>query len=338
MTTTRLNTAESIGERRKFLLGAGLAFALAALTPGSLAAQDFPNKPVRLLVGFAAGGPSDLLARIVAQKLSDHWKQPVVVENRVGAAGTVAAAVVARAAPDGYTLAFAGSTTFIGYELLNPSKVPYKTLEAFEPVCLVADQTMVMSTRTDLGVKTVQEFVAMAKSKPGAMNFGMSGFGSPPHLNMELFKQGAGIDLLTVPFAGSAPSAQALLSGTIDAMMDGPQGSINIAKDGKTRIIAVADDKRLAELPDVPTFKELGYDAQVKSWYALLAPKGTPRAVIDKIDADARQVLGDEAVLEMITRSGFKRNLLDSKDFGTMLREQTAKVAALIKSANIKAE
>ena len=313
--------------------------AAAAVLPGAAAqAQDFPTKPVRLMVGFAAGGPSDILARIVAQRLSDLWKQPVVVENRTGAAGTVAAAAAARAPKDGYTIAFAGSTTFIGYELLNPSKVPYRTLTDFEPVTLVADQTMVMAIRSSLGPRSLTDFVALAKAKPGELNFGMSGFGSPPHLNMELLKLGAGIRMLTIPYAGSAPSGQALLSGTIDAMMDGPQGAINLTKDGRALIVAVASEKRIPELPDVPTFAEQGYDAAVKSWYALLVPKGTPDAVVQKIDQDTRRALEGDEVRNLIARAGFDRNLLDQRAFGTMLKAQHEKIGKLIETANIKAE
>ena len=319
------------------LLQASLGLLVAIGLPClAVAQQTFPDKPVRLFVGFPAGGPSDLLARIVAQKLSPYWKQPVIVENRPGASGTIAAAAVMRSAPDGYALAFGGSTAFVTYELLNPDKAPYKSFEAFEPVTYLADQANVMLVRASLKVNTLQEFVALAKSKPGALNFGSQGVGSPPHLNMELLKRAAGMDILTVPFGGSAPAIQALLGGTIDVIFNDPQSSTSLAKDGLTKLILVTDTKRLPEFPDVPTSRELGYDVAIKSWYAFFAPKGTPKAIVDKIDADTRLVLGTDEVSAVFAQAGFRRNLLDSKSFSALMVEQHAKVGALIKAANIK--
>lgn len=322
--------------RRGFVAG-GLALAVAAAAAPAWGAE-FPVRPVRLVVGFAAGGPSDILARLVAQRLSEVWGQSVIVENRTGAAGTIGGMVVARAAPDGYTLAFGGSTTFVGFELLYPDKVPYHTLKDFAPVGLVAEQTMVLAARSTLGATTLDGFVAMARAQPGKLNFAMSGIGSPPHLNMELLKQEAKIDLVTLPFAGSAPSAQALLTGTADVMMDGPQGVISLANDGRVKILAVASRTRLPELPDTPTLEEKGYPAAVKSWYALLAPRNTPAAIVAKLDADLQKALAGDAVREAMHKAGFERALLDHMQFTAMIQEQQQRLAELIRTANIKPE
>lgn len=319
-------------------MGAAMLIGIAATANIALAeeAADFPSKPVTLLVGYAAGGPSDALARIVAQKLSEKWKQPVVVENRTGASGTIAAAAVARAEPDGYTIAFGGSTTFVGFELLNPDKVAYRTLDDFETVTMIADQAMVFTARADLGVKDIKGFVDMAKAKPGELNFAMSGYGSPPHLNMELLKGKAGIDLLTVPFAGSAPSSQAMLAGTVDVMMDGPLGMSTLAKENKAVMLGVASEERIPQVPDVPTFKEQGYDISVKSWYGMLVPKGTPRAIVDKIDADLRATIGDDDSKMAIEKAGFARVLIAPDDFRKAIEQGQATLKALIDSGAVK--
>jgi tripartite-type tricarboxylate transporter receptor subunit TctC len=326
---------------KSLVLSGAAATLLATLATSSATAQtasDFPNKPVTLLVGYAAGGPSDALARIVGQKLSELWKQPVVVENRTGASGTIAAAAASRAKPDGYTIAFAGSTTFVGFELLDPDKVSYRTLRDFSPITMIADQAMVFTARNDLGAKNIRDFVDLAKAKPGALNFAMSGYGSPPHLNMELLKNKAGIDLLTVPFAGSAPSSQAMLAGTVDVMMDGPLGMGTLAKEGKAIMLGVASKTRIPQLPDLPTFAEQGYDISVKSWYGMLVPKGTPKAIIDKIDADLRIAIGDEATRKVIEQAGFERVLLDPATFEQAIRDGQATLKGLLDSGAIKPE
>lgn len=317
---------------------AGLMIAATASGAWSQDAADFPNKPVTLLVGYAAGGPSDALARIVAQKLSDLWGQPVLVENRTGASGTIAAAAAARAAPDGYTIAFGGSTTFVGFELLNPTKVSYKTLDDFDMITMIADQAMVFTARADLGVKDIKGFVDLAKEKPGALNFAMSGYGSPPHLNMELLKNQAGIDLLTVPFAGSAPSSQAMLAGTVDVMMDGPLGMSTLAKEGKAVMLGVASKERVPQVPDVPTFAEQGYDIAVKSWYGMLVPKGTPKPVIDKIDADLRTAIGDDQTNTTILNAGFNRVLIGPAEFEQAIKDGQATLKKLMDSGAVKPE
>ncbi|MEO3388435.1 tripartite tricarboxylate transporter substrate binding protein [Mesorhizobium sp. CAU 1741] len=327
----------------KLLRGAGLAAAvLAAAFPTIGAAQDeaanFPDRPVTLMVGYAAGGPSDALARIVGQRLSELWGQPVVVENRTGASGTIAAAAVSRAEPDGYTIAFGGSTTFVGFELLNPDQVTYRTLEDFDAITMIADQAMVFTARADLGVSDIKGFVDMAKEKPGELNFAMSGYGSPPHLNMELLKGMAGIDLLTVPFAGSAPSSQAMLAGTVDVMMDGPLGMGTLAKEGKAVMLGVASKERVPQLPDVPTFVEQGYDIAVKSWYGMLVPKGTPQAIIEKIDADLRVAIGDDESRDVILNAGFERVLLDPPTFLQAIKDGQATLKGLMESGAIKPE
>ena len=327
----------------RLLRSAGLAAAVATatLTTGASAqdaAADFPNKPVTLMVGYAAGGPSDALARIVGQKLSEVWGQPVLVENRTGASGTIAAAAVSRAEPDGYTIAFGGSTTFVGFELLNPDKVSYRTLDDFEAITMIAAQAMVFTARADLGVKDIKGFIEMAKAKPGELNFAMSGYGSPPHLNMELLKNEAGIDLLTVPFAGSAPSSQAMLAGTVDVMMDGPLGMSTLAREGKAVMLGVASKERISQIPEVPTFAEQGYDIAVKSWYGMLVPKGTPEAIVKKIDADLRKAIGDEETKTVIEKAGFERVLLDPDTFVQAIKDGQATLKGLMDSGAIKPE
>ena len=271
-----------------------LAFGALASAP-ALAQQSFPSRPVNLVVPFPPGGGTDTGARILAEQLSKRWGQPVVVENKGGAAGQIGADSVAKAKPDGYTLLLGN----IGTQAINPSlyaKLPYDADKAFAPVSLVAELPLAMMVNPALPAKTASEFIALAKSKPGQLSYSSSGSGSAPHLAAEIFKDQTGTFVLHVPYRGGGPAIADLLAGHVQlSFMTVLEASGHI-KGGKLRALAVTGDKRVQALPDVPTLAESvvpGFNAI--SWIGLLAPAGTPPDVVDKIAADVRAVLADDA-------------------------------------------
>jgi tripartite-type tricarboxylate transporter receptor subunit TctC len=270
-----------------------------------LAAQDYPSKPIRIVSGFAAGGAADLVGRIVGQQLSTAMKQPVIVENRVGASGIIASEFVARSAPDGYTLLVGSMTT----HALAPSiqkKLPYDVVKDFAPVALIGHVPLVMSVGPAMPATSLADFVALAKAAPGKYTFASAGGGSPPHLSGELLNHRFGIKLVHVPYKGTAPAVTDLVGGQVSMIYDGLTVQLPHIKSGKLRALASGSAKRLASLPDVPTFTELGYpELEMTLWYGLFAPAATPRAVINTLNAEVakaflapevRQRMADAAV------------------------------------------
>ncbi len=325
---------------RRTTLAIPLAITLAfgALASAPAFSQSFPSRPVNLVVPFPPGGGTDTGARILAEQLGKRWGQPVVVENKGGAAGQIGADSVAKAKPDGYTLLLGN----IGTQAINPSlyaKLQYDADKAFAPVSLVAELPLAMMVNPALPAKTAAEFITLAKSKPGQLSYSSSGAGSAPHLAAEIFKDQTGTFVLHVPYRGGGPAIADLLAGHVQlSFMTVLEASGHI-KGGKLRALAVTGDKRVQALPDVPTLAESvvpGFNAI--SWIGLLAPAGTPADVVDKIAADVRAVLADDAVKARITALGGVPRATTPQEFGKLIADDKARYAQIIRSRKITVE
>ena len=319
-----------------------LAFTL-AITLGALAhtpafAQAFPSRPVTLVVPFPPGGGTDTGARVIAEQLGKRWGQPVIVENKGGAAGQIGADYVAKSKADGYTLLLGN----IGTQAINPSlyaKLPYDADKAFAPVSLVAKLPLTMIVNPAVPAKTAAEFIALSKSKPGQMSYSSSGAGSAPHLAAEIFKDQTGTFVLHVPYRGGGPAIADLLAGHVQlSFMTVLEASGHI-KAGKLRALAVTGDKRVTAFPDVPTLAEgviPGFNAI--SWIGLLAPAGTPQDVVDKIAADVRAVLADDAVKARFVALGGVPRATTPAEFSKLIADDKARYAQIIRSRKITVE
>ena len=282
-------------------------FALSGCLLAPAQAQDpsrFPERAIRLVVPFAAGGPTDVMARLVAAKMTEAMGQQIVVENRVGAGGTIAPADVAKSAPDGYTLMFHNvSTAAINLHLYK--KLPYDPVKDFAPVSRLADIPNVMIINKDIPAKTLREFIAHVKANPGKLPYASSGNGTILHLSGELFKQMAGADMTHVPYKGSAPATVDLLGGTIAMLFDNMPGQVENIRAGKVVALGVTTGVRVPVLPDIPTLSEAGLPQfRNASWFSFFARGGTPAAVIRKLEAEAVKAVHDPAVTQRIRQLG----------------------------------
>ncbi len=284
-------------------LGAVLfAVTLAAAANVALAQGTFPARPVRMVVGFAPGGGTDIIARLVAQKLGERWGQAVVVDNRPGASGNIGAELVARSAPDGYTLLMAFSS-----HASNPalSKLPFDIERDFTSITQVGSAPMVVAANPALPAKTLGELIGYARAHPGAVKFGSSGIGTPVHLAGELMMQLTGISMVHVPYKGIAPAMAAILGGDIQITYAAVLSGLQHFKSGRLRPLAVASRTRYAALPDVPTAAEAGLDGyEVDFWYALLGPGGMPAALVERIQRDASALLNSPDMKESLAAQG----------------------------------
>jgi len=280
------------------LFPALIAAALACgATPALADAAAFPSRPVRLVVGYAAGGATDVLARLVAQKMGEALGQPMVVENRAGANSNVGAEVVAKAAPDGYTLYVYTIANTINATLYD--KLSYDPAKDFELVGMIARIPNVLVVNPGLPVKTVADYVKLARTSPNGVTFASSGSGSSIHLSGEIFRARSGANMLHVPYKGSAPAVTDLMGGQVQSMFDNTPSALPHVKSGKLRAIAVTSAQRMPLLPDVPTVAESGYPGfDVQSWFAISAPAGTPRPVVDRLNAALNKALGNADVRE----------------------------------------
>lgn len=322
-------------DKRTFLRTASAAALLAVSMAGGAMAQAYPSGPVTIIVGYSAGGPTDLMARFVAKELSDLWGQPVVVENRPGASGTLAGDYVARAEPDGLTLLMGNNAAAGTYELLNPSNAPYKTLEAFEPLALIGLAPLVLVTSNNVPADDVQGFIDWAKARPGEVNYASAAVGSATQMASEFLSDVAGLDMEMIVYPGAAPSLQSIVAGETDMYMGGYSSVSAQGEAGNLKLIAVAADERISVAPDLPTFREAGIDFSYGSWFGLLAPAGVPADVLDKINADVTQVLDTEDSASTLEGYGFVPALMSRDDFRTMLENRISSDAALIENAGI---
>jgi tripartite-type tricarboxylate transporter receptor subunit TctC len=305
------------------------------LCTGHTAAQSYPAKPIRIIVATAAGGGTDFNGRLVAQKLTEQTGQQAIVENRAGASTIIGTEAVARAAPDGYTLLAAQSTITI-----NPSmfaKLPYDVIRDFAPVSHTLTAPNILTVHPSVPVRTVKEFVALAKAKPGSLTYGSAGLGTSPHLSGELLKALAKIDLLHVAYKGSGPSVISLIAGETDVGFPSVPASIQHIKAGKLRGIAVTTRTRAQALPDVPSIAEGGVPGyEATQWFGILAPAGTPRAVIDKLYQEIARGLRSAELKQRLVAEGMELVVSTPEEFASYIRSETDKWAKVIKSAGIK--
>ena len=283
-----------------------VAIIAAALAPqAAVWAQAYPNKPVRLIVPFAPGGTTDIVARIVGDRLGRELGQTVVIENRAGGGGTVGADYVAKASPDGYTLGVATVSTMATNPAMNP-KMPYDSLKDFAPITNLVNVPNVMTVNpTRAPVKDMKEFIALVKKNPGRFSYASSGTGGISHLDGELFKVLTGTFMVHIPYRGSGPALNDTVAGQVDAQLDNLPSSLPFIKAGKLKALAVMADKRVDGLPDVPTFAEVGLkEANNMAWYGLVAPAGTPRDIVDKVRGAAVKALADADVKKRLADGG----------------------------------
>jgi tripartite-type tricarboxylate transporter receptor subunit TctC len=315
-----------------------LALASAALaSAGSASAQVYPSRPIRMIVPFAAGGPTDVIARIVAQKLSETWGQQIYVENVPSGGGNAGAAMVAKAPPDGYTILVV-STGFI----VNPSmyaKVPYDPVKDFSPVTLVASSPNVLSVYPQVPAKSVRELIELVKANPGKYSFAQPGTGSTPHLAGELFRLKFGLDLVMVPFNGAALAINSTMGGHTPVVFTAlPPAMANI-KDGKLRGLAVLSLKRAAVLPEVPTMAEAGVpDQESDTLTGVVVPIGTPKEIIDRWNSEIVRMVAAPEVKQRLQDLGFEPVADAPEHFGERIKTEIAKWAKVVHDANIKAE
>ncbi len=320
---------------RRSLLAIALIAACSGLTAHAQTA--WPSRPVKLVVAFPPGGVADVMARVVSQPLSEALGQPVIIENRAGANGNVAADAVAKAPADGYTLLVA--TT--GIESANPflfGKMPFDPGKDLAHVAALGRIQLFLVTRPSLPVKDTKEFVAFAKSNPGKLSYGSAGAGSTPHLAGELFKQQAGFYATHIPYRGAAPALQDLLAGQIDYYFD-PGISFPHVRTGKLKMLAVASNKRSALFPDVPTLAEVGYPGvEADTWFGVYAPAGTPPEVIARLNRDLNKALATPAVKARILDVGGEATPMSPAEFKGIDQAETKVFGALIKARGIKLE
>jgi len=319
--------------RRSFLHLAACAAALPAASRFAWA-QAYPSRPVRIIVGFAAGGPADIVARLIAQWLSQRLGQPFVVENRTGAATNIAAEAVVRAAPDGYMLLFVTATNAINTTVYE--KLSFNLSGDIAPLASLIRAPSVLEVNPSVPAKTVPEFIAYAKANPGKLTMASSGIGTPSHVFGELFKVMTGVNLMHVPYRGAAPAASDLLAGQVQVFFDPMANSIAYIKAGKVRALAITSAKRSEALPDVPSVSEFvpGYEASF--WFGVGAPKATPDEIVDKLNKEVNAALDDPKMKTRLLDLGGAPMPMTPADFGKFIADETEKWGKVIKSAGIK--
>jgi tripartite-type tricarboxylate transporter receptor subunit TctC len=324
--------------RRKLMTGAAALAAYSALSSLRVEAQDYPQRPLRIIVPYAAGGASDTNARLIAQRLERDLGQPLVVDNRGGGASIVGTQAIAQATPDGYTLGVVDSAFTINPTLFK-DKLPYDTRRDFAPVSLLTTSPLVLLVHPDVPAKNVAELIALAKAKPGTINYASYGSGSQPHLSGELLKHSAGIDLVHVPYKGAAPAMNDLIAGHIPILFDNMPAVLPQVAGGSVRAIAVAGAKRASALPDVPTLAEQGVTGfEAFSWFGLVAPAKTPAPMLDALQAEVEKVLKMPDVEKRLAELGAERGALSGAAFGKFLAEDSAKWTKIIQASGATAD
>lgn len=313
-----------------------LALMLAAAC-GSGNAQDYPNRPIRIVVGFSAGSTTDILARTVGQKLNEAWAQPVIVDNRPGAGGVGASNAVATAAPDGYTLLVVSAGHAASAAMY--AKLPYDTLNDFAGVSRIANVPSILVVPPTLGPRTVSELIALAKAKPGQLNFSSPGVGSANHLAGELFKTLAGIDVVHVPYKGIPEAMTAVISGSIQFNFSPVVNVLPLAREGKLLALAASTGKRSAVLPDLPTVAEAGLPSYAfDPWFGILAPAKTPKAVLAKLGGEIARIVELTDVKERLHALGADPAPTTPEAFDAHVRAEVAKFRKIVRDAGIKPE
>ena len=319
-------------------LTVALGLPLIAGLPATAHAQaDWPQKPVRIVVGFAPGGTTDITARIVAEQLSTALKQTFVVENKTGAGGNVAATEVARAAPDGYTFLMGTPGTQAINQFLF-AKMPYDTAKDFQPVSFVVRIPNVLMVHPSVPARTIEELIALARSKPGALTYGSPGTGSPGQLSTELFKTQAKIFVTHIPYRGSAPMLQDLMAGQIQMSIDNLPSALPHIKSGKLRALGVTSPSRSDQLPDVPTIASVLPGFSAESWFVLMAPAGTPRPIVDRLSAEVDRILKRKEIVERFKGLGADVVGGTPESLGRFIADETKKWQHVVKVSGAKVD
>ena len=313
-----------------------IAIALAASSL-QVQAQPYPNQPIRLIVPFAAGGPSDVLARAFSQKLGEDLGQPVIIDNKPGAGTNLAAEFVARSKPDGYTIFL----MMVGTQAINETlykKLSYNTVKDFAPITLVASSSLMLVANPSVPVKTVNDLIAFAKANPGKVNFGSSGTGTPLHLGGELFNVQAGTDITHIGYKGAAPALTDVLGGQIQTAMIGTPAALPYIKSGKLTAIGVTSLKRSPNAPEVPAIAETLPNFEVELVYALVAPAGTPNAIIKRLNTQMSAILNNPETKTQLASRGFDVQTSSPEQLGAYIKAEVSKWAPIVKKSGATAE
>lgn len=301
-------------------------------------AQNYPNKPIRFIVPVAPAGLTDILTRAIGQKLTESWGQPVIIDNRPGAGAIIGMEMAAKAPPDGYTILM----SWPGPLAVNPSlysKLPYDPVNDFVPVIQVATYPLILVVHPSLPVKSVKELIALAKSKPGEINYGSSGNATTSHLTMELFKTTADIDMVHIPYKGAAPAMTALLGGHVSLVFDSITVAMPHVKAGKLRVLGISSLKRSPAAPDLVTISESGLPGfEVIGWYGVLAPAGTPREIVTKLNNEIAKILQMPDLKERLSGQGLDLVSDTPEQFAAHIKKEIAKWAKVVKSAGIRVD
>jgi tripartite-type tricarboxylate transporter receptor subunit TctC len=311
--------------------------AVALLSAGCVLAQTYPARPIRLVIPYPAGGPTDFVGRLVSQKLSTFVGQQVVVDNRPGAGTIIGSELIARAAPDGYSLLFGtGGGTFLA-PLILP-KVPYEPLKDFAPVAMLVQSPQVLVVHPSVPANSVRELVALAKAKPGSLNFASVGTGTSPHLGGELLQALSGTKIVHVPYKGTAPAMTDLIAGQVHLMFSSMPTVLAHVKAGRLRLIGTGGTKRSAVIPDTPMISETVPGFELVTWYGIFAPARTPAAIVKRLNGEIANVLKDGDVREKLEAQGLEPTIMTPEELKRYTEQDVSRWSKLIKSAGIKAD
>jgi len=301
-----------------------------------LHAQQYPTRPIRLIVAFPPGGSTDIIARVIGQRLGERLGQQVVIDNRGGAGGTIGTELAARANPDGYTLTMGTTSTHV-VSVAVYSKLPYDPTKDFAPITLVAITPYLLVVNTGVQARTLKEFVSLVKSQPGKLNYASAGNGTTTHLAMEMLKSVAGLDIVHVPFNGNGPANTAVLGGQVQALFGSMPAVLPHAKSGKVRPLAVGTSKRSPSLPDVPTVAESGFPGYEASlWLGFIAPRGTPQPIIDRLHKELTAIVAMPETVEALQRNGADPITNTPAQFAALIKDEIGKYVKAVKAAGMK--
>jgi tripartite-type tricarboxylate transporter receptor subunit TctC len=315
-----------------------IVVAAACAASGGVSAQTFPNKPIRLVVGFAPGGPADVMGRLIGQKMASILGQSVVIDNRPGAGGTIGARAVAESEPDGYTLLLGNTSTLLIGPLIYKN-VSYDPVKGFAPIALLGTTSNLLIVNPALPVTSVKELIALARARPGKLNYASAGIGTPPHLIGEMFKQRLGLDVVHIPYKGGGPSVQAVVAGEAQFSFENPASSLPLVQAGNVRALASTSDTRGAQTPDLPTMVEAGVpDFTSVSFTAVVSPAGTPAAIVGKLNAAINESLNSTEVGGTLVKLSVDAKVASPEEFAAFLARERDKWTTVVRAAGVQME
>jgi tripartite-type tricarboxylate transporter receptor subunit TctC len=325
---------QKFSSRLHFLTACAVG-AVMALSAGLTAAQDYPNKPVRIIVPFAAGGPADVYARVVAQRLQESLKQAFIIDNRPGGGSIIGTDAVAKSAPDGYTLLMMSNTHTVNESLFTTK--PFNLMRDFAPIAPINYSDLVLVTKPDLAARNLSDLIKQAKAKPEAFTYASSGPGTPYHMAGELFKAMAGVSILHVPYKGSSGARTDVLGGQVDMMFDAVPTMTEFIRQGKVKALGTTGKTRSTVMPDLPTISEAGvpgYEAVI--WLGMMAPKNTPPAIVNRLNAEISKIASDPAVVQSWAKKGATAMKMTPAEFTKFMNDDIAKWAHIVKISGAK--